>query len=84
MTGVERMVAAGAWPERTALRTLFEIGRRPRGARLLQRIPLAADLVRRLVEMQRYERQAVSASLGFDADAVVARGRELRRSEQRP
>jgi hypothetical protein len=34
--------------------------------------------------MERYDDPAVSRSLGFDAQATVARGREIRRTEGRP
>jgi hypothetical protein len=78
------MVDAGQWPERALLQALLELGRRPRGAALLRRTALAGDLVERLLAMERYEDDAVSVALGFDADAVALRGRELRRRESRP
>jgi hypothetical protein len=34
--------------------------------------------------MERYDEPALSRALGFDAEAVVARGRQLRRAEGRP
>jgi len=34
--------------------------------------------------MARYEEPALARALGWDADAVVARGRALRRAEGRP
>jgi hypothetical protein len=81
---LERLVAAGPWPQRAGLRLLLEIGSRPRGHSLLRRIPVAEYAAGSLIEMARYDDPAVSRALGFDAEAVVARGRALRRAEGRP
>lgn len=77
-------VAAAPQPERAALRALVALARRPRGARLLGRFARAGQLAHGLVAMARFEDPAVAVPLGWDADAVAARGRELRRREGRP
>jgi hypothetical protein len=58
--------------------------RRPRGAALLARVPLASQLAHSLVALGRYDEPRVARALGWDAEAVVARGRALRRAEGRP
>jgi hypothetical protein len=71
-------------PQRAALRALAALGRRPRGARVLQRVPTAEQLSHALLAMDHYDDPAISRALGWDAEAVAARGRELRRKEGRP
>jgi hypothetical protein len=83
-SGLDEFLAAAPWPQRPGLRVLLALARRPRGAALLSRIPLLAQAGRSLVAMGRYEDRAVARSLGWDAEAVVARGRALRRAEGRP
>ena len=83
-SGLEEFVAAGPWPQRVGLKLLIEVGRRPRGHALLARIPIAAYAANSLIEMARYDDPARARTLGYDAEAVVARGRELRRAEGRP
>jgi hypothetical protein len=63
------------------MRLLVALSRRPRGAALLARAPLAQQAGWALLSMSRYDDEAVSRALGWDADAVVARGRELRGAE---
>ncbi len=82
--GLQGFIAAAPWPQRAGLRLLLALGRRPRGAALLGRVPLLAQLARSLVALGRYDEPAVARALGWDAAAVVARGRELRRREGRP
>ena len=82
--GVEAFVASGPWPQRAVLSALVAIGRRPRGARLLARAPLLEQAASAVLALGRYDAPAVSRSLGWNADAVVARGLELRRAEHRP
>lgn len=77
-------VSASPWPQRAGLRVILALATRPRGAALLARVPLLAQTGRALVGMRRYEDPALARSLGWDAEAVVARGRELRRAEGRP
>jgi hypothetical protein len=82
--GLERFLAAAPWPQRPGLRLLLALARRPRGASLLRRMPLAAEAAAATLALGRYDDPAVAASLGWDAEAVVARGRHLRRIEGRP
>lgn len=81
---LEEFAAAAPWPQRAALRALLAIGRRPRGAALLALGAPLDQIVRGLLSVERYEPPAAGRALGWDAQAVVARGRELRRAEGRP
>jgi hypothetical protein len=71
-------------PARIVLRALVSLGRRPRGAALLARSPLAAQAAHATLSLGRYDDPEIARGLGWDAAAVVARGRELRRAEGRP
>jgi len=82
--GLDSFLAAAPWPQRPGLRLLLALARRPRGAMLLARAPLAAEAAGATLALGRYDDPAVAASLGWDAEAVVARGRQLRRAEGRP
>jgi hypothetical protein len=82
--GLERFLAAAPWPQRWALRLLLALARRPRGAALLARAPLAERAACSTLGLGRYDDPAVAGALGWDAAAVVARGRALRRTEGRP
>ena len=54
-------------------------------ATLLERLKNPADQAAwGLVAMAHYDDPAVARSLGFDPEAVAARGRALRRAEGRP
>jgi hypothetical protein len=75
---------AAPQPQRAGLRALLALARRPRGARLLARVAPAEQLAYGLRAMERYEDPALALALGWDADAVAARGRALRREEGRP
>ena len=81
---LEGFIAAAPWPQRTGMRLLLELVCRPRGAALLARIPLAQQMARSLLALGRYDEPAIARALGWDADGVIARGRELRRAEGRP
>jgi hypothetical protein len=81
---LDGFVATAPWPQRAGLRTLVALARRPRGARLLKRVVPAEQLACGLLSMERHEDAAVAGALGWDAAAVVARGRALRRAEGRP
>jgi hypothetical protein len=83
-TGFERFLAAAPWPQRAGMRLLLALARRPRGEALLARSPLAHQIAAALLGMSRYDEPAVARALGWDADAVAARGRALRRAEGRP
>jgi hypothetical protein len=82
--GFERFLRAAPSPQRAGMRLLLALSRRPRGAALLARAPLAQQAGWSLLSMSRYDEPTVSRALGWDADAVAARGRELRRTEGRP
>lgn len=81
---LDRFIAAGPWPERSGIRLLVALARRPRGSRLLARLAPLDQLTGGLLAMEHYEDPALARGLGWDADAVAARGRTLRREEGRP
>ncbi|MGA2165709.1 MAG: hypothetical protein ABSH36_14755 [Solirubrobacteraceae bacterium] len=81
---LDGFLAAAPLPQRTGLRVLIALGRRPRGFSLLRRLAPADQLAQSLLGMERYEDPAIAHALGWDAEAVVARGRALRRAEGRP
>jgi hypothetical protein len=78
------MISAAPWPQRTALRVLLALDRRPRGAMLLASVPLAEQAASSMLALGRYDDPEIGRALGWDARAVVARGRALRRAEGRP
>jgi hypothetical protein len=82
--GLKRFVDAAPQPARSGLRLLVALERRPRGRRLLGRAHTNDQLANGLVAMGHYEDPAKAVPLGWDADAVAARGRALRREEGRP
>lgn len=82
--GLERFLAAAPWPQRAAMRLLLSLVRRPRGAALLARVPAAHQAAAALLALGRYDDPGIARALGWDAAAVVARGRALRRAEGRP
>jgi hypothetical protein len=77
-------LAAAPLPQRLGLRAMLALARRPRGARLLAHVPMADHAAHSVLSLARYEDAMVGRSLGWDAAAVVGRGRELRRHEGRP
>jgi hypothetical protein len=81
---VESFIAASSWPQRAGLRIVVALGRRPRGMALLRRLAPADQLAQSLLGMERFEEPALARALGWDGEAVVARGRALRRAEGRP
>jgi hypothetical protein len=81
---LDRFLDAAPWPDRAGLRALLALARRPRGARLLARVPLLAQALDATLALGRYDEPSRAAGLGWDAAAVVARGRALRRAEGRP
>jgi hypothetical protein len=81
---LEEFIASSPAPQRPALRLLLALARRPRGLALLSKLAPADQAATGLEAMARYDDPVAARALGFDADAVVARGRELRRSEGRP
>ena len=81
---LEGFIAAAPWPQRAGLRALVALARRPRGARLLRSLGPADQLANGLLATERFEDPAFARALGWDAEAVAARGRALRREEGRP
>jgi hypothetical protein len=81
---LEEFVAAAPQPQRMGLRVVLALAARPRGAALLSLSPPLAQVGRSLLALDRYEEPSVARALGWDAEAVVARGRALRRAERRP
>jgi hypothetical protein len=81
---LDLFLAAAPQPQRAGLRAMTALGRRPRGGAILRRLPPADQLSHALLTMDHYDDPEFSRPLGWDPDAVVARGRELRRSEDRP
>jgi hypothetical protein len=82
--GLEAFVAAAPQPQRAALSMLLALACRPRGKALLHRFAPADQLAHGLAAMGRFEDPGVAVKLGWDADAIAARGRALRREEARP
>jgi hypothetical protein len=81
---LDSFIAAGSWPERAGLGIVVALARRPRGARLVRLLSPSDQIASRLLAMERFEDPAIARALGWDADAVAARGRALRREEGRP
>jgi hypothetical protein len=81
---LDAFVAAAPPLQRAGMRILVALARRPRGAALLARSPLAEQLAQILIALGRYDDPEVSRSLGWESMAVIARGRALRRAEGRP
>jgi hypothetical protein len=81
---LDSFLAAAPWPQRAGLRLLLALARRPRGAALLARAPLAEQAAWSTLALGRYDDPAIGRTLGWDAGAVVDRGRALRRAEGRP
>jgi hypothetical protein len=81
---LKSFLAASPVPQRAGLRVLLAIGRRPRGAALLSRMPALAQVARSLLAMERYDRPALASALGYDAEQTAERGRALRHAEGRP
>lgn len=77
-------LAAAPRPQRLGLRLLLSIASRPRGSALLESLAPLDQVAGGLLALDRYDDPQVSRSLGWDAEAVIARGRELRQSEGRP
>lgn len=71
-------------PQRAGMRALIELARRPRGRALLARAGAANQLAQMLTSLSYYDNPAVAGALGWDAEAVTARGRALRKAEGRP
>lgn len=81
---LDGFLAAAPRPQRAGLRALLALARRPRGARLLGRLGPLELLACGLLGAERYEEETTARAVGWDAAAVIARGRALRRAEGRP
>ena len=81
---LKTFIAASPRPQRDGLKLLLFLAARPRGRRILRIAPLALQAADSVAAMARYDDPARARRLGWDAEAVAARGRELRRSEGRP
>jgi hypothetical protein len=81
---LDGFLAAAPRPQRAGLHALLALARRPRGAKLVARLHPADQLACGLLAAERYEADAPARALGWDAGAVIARGRALRRAEGRP
>ena len=81
---LDEFVKAGPAIQRPGLRTMLALALRPRGRAILRRVPLAQQTADSVIAMARYDDPEVARPLGWDADAVCLRGRDLRRSEGRP
>jgi hypothetical protein len=66
------------------MRLLLALALRPRGAAVLAHMAPLHQALGSLLAMVRYDEPAQARALGWDAEAVVARGRALRRSGGRP
>jgi hypothetical protein len=81
--GLDVFVDSAPQPQRSGMRLLIALERRPRGRRLLTRTHAVDQLANGLVAMGHYEDPVNAVPLGWDADAIAARGRALRREEGR-
>jgi hypothetical protein len=85
VTTLDPFLSAAPQPQRAGIKVLVALARRPGGARLLGRAGgPAGQLAYGLLAMEHFEDPANARKLGWDADAVAARGRVLRRTEGRP
>jgi hypothetical protein len=81
---LEAFVASAPPLQRTGMRLLVALARRPRGAALLARVPAADQLAQIVISLGHYDDPEVANELGWDAAKVVAHGRALRHAEGRP
>ncbi|MGC2374351.1 MAG: hypothetical protein WA484_10800, partial [Solirubrobacteraceae bacterium] len=69
---IDTFVASAPPLQRTGMRTLIALSRRPRGAALLARVPEANQLARIVMALGRYDDPEVGRALGWDGAEVVA------------
>jgi hypothetical protein len=81
---VREFVAASPRPQRDALRAMLFLASRRRGRRLLSALPLALQTADNLIAMAYWDEPERAVALGWDAEAVAARGRAIRVQEGRP
>jgi hypothetical protein len=65
------------------MRLLFTLALRPRGAAMIARLAPLDQALAGLLAMVRYDDPALARALGWDAEAVIERGRALRRARGR-
>jgi hypothetical protein len=68
---------------RPGMRLLFALALRPRGAAVIARLAPLDQALAGLLAMVRYDDPAQARALGWDADAVIERGRALRHARGR-
>jgi hypothetical protein len=83
-TALDELIAAVPRWRRRGTRAVLALASRPRGRAVLRMLAPADQAAAAIVAMGRYDEPAVARSLGWDADAVAARGAALRRHEGRP
>lgn len=66
------------------MRPLLRLVRRPRARALLGLFVAADQALSGVAAMGHYDEPGVARGLGWDSEAVVARGRALRHDEGRP
>jgi hypothetical protein len=81
--GLDSFLAASPLPARIALGLLLALACRPRGAALLARMPALQQAAQATLALGRYDQPTLARALGWDADAVIARGRALRHAHSR-
>lgn len=81
---LETFVAAAPPLQRAGLRVITGLARRPRGRALLHRLGPLDQAANGVLAMAHFDEPAAARPLGWDADAIAARGRALRRAEGRP
>jgi hypothetical protein len=84
MGPLDQFIRSAPAPQRAGMRALIALARRPRGRALLTRAGAADQLAQMLTSLERYDNPDVARGLGWDAEAVVTRGRVLRQAEGRP
>ncbi len=81
---LSELLAAAPRLQRAFLSALIALGSRPRSAALLRASSTLDQLAQIALSLGRYDDPEVGRALGWDAEAVVARGVALRRAEGRP
>ncbi len=75
------IAGAPRW-RRPAMSLLFALAVRPRGAALMARLAPLDQAIAGLLSMVRYDDPAQARALGWDGEAVIDRGRSLRRARE--
>jgi hypothetical protein len=77
----ELIDAAPAW-RRPGMRLMFALARRRRGLALLHRFSPADQAAAGMLALVRYDDPALARRLGWDAEAVIARGNAAREARR--